>query len=170
MFGPFQRINCFCFVFFFFLTGSGRSVLCQKWYTCYWQSLLKIIIKIERKKNILAVCAKQTSEGTEYYFLPAQGCYCTPEWRRFLKAAVHTSNPIYIYAWLNKENKMLFISFFTVPTSFCPILSQLHVCLGGFMCLIVVTYLFEFHWRSVGRLMSNTEYAISFIVWGKNGF
>lgn len=51
-------------------------------------------------------------------------------------------------------------------------LNQVIVCLGCLTCLIVVLYLFDFHWRVVGRFMSNAEYAmlLVYVSDGKNGF
>lgn len=51
-------------------------------------------------------------------------------------------------------------------------LNQVIVCLGCLTCLIVMLYLFDFHWRVVGRFMSNAEYAmlLVYVSDGKNGF
>lgn len=115
-----------------------------------------------------------SADLTEYYrgdIVFYQGCYCTPERRQLLISLrrTHTrSQPDWSAArYTSTTNRWdAPIAFYKTPEASRFIHHDKSLCnskqsyrvFGVLTCLIVMLYLFEFHWRIVESFMSNADY------------
>lgn len=124
----------------------------------YWQNVLTLF------GSVTLLCRSDRVLQKGYCFLPHQGRCCTHEPRQFLIiSAVQTHTHSQIDLWLGllgHSDRFLFLKKKTQHTEAFHFINrdkslsnskQSHSAFEVLTCLIVMLYLFEFHWRIVER-------------------
>lgn len=147
----------------FKLTVSRRSVLCQKWCRCYWQNLLTMFGSVCRSADLseyyrrdivfyhIGAVIVHLSRGSSSYLCSAHSL--AARLIRGLACYTSTTNrwdALIRFLW----NTEAVLSHFIHHDKSLNDSKRSHRVFGVLTCLIVMLYLFEFHWRIVERFMS----------------
>lgn len=133
--------------------------------------LAKVADNVESAVFCGVRCSADLSEYYRRDIVFYQGCQCTPEWRQLLvslrRTHTHSQPDRSAARYTSTTNRWdAPIAFYKTPEASCFIhhdkslsnSKQSHGVFGVLTCLIVMLYLFEFHWRIVESFMSNADY------------
>lgn len=133
--------------------------------------LAKVTDNVESAVFCGVRCSADLSEYYRRDIVFYQGCQCTPEWRQLLvslrRTHTHSQPDRSAARYTSTTNRWdAPIAFYKTPEASCFIhhdkslsnSKQSHGVFGVLTCLIVMLYLFEFHWRIVESFMSNADY------------